>query len=62
MAEMFSYFVGHLAIGNAETICTRYGELTSALKKLEDMNFSDEEIDAFLPKELKRISKEGANV
>ena len=35
---------------------------TQALKKLEDMTFSDEEIDAFLPKELKRTSKGGGNV
>lgn len=33
VAEMFSDFVGNLAIGNAETISTRYGELTSALNK-----------------------------
>ncbi|MBU2846989.1 nucleotidyltransferase [Acidithiobacillus ferriphilus] len=31
IAEMFSDFVGNLAISNAETISTRYGELTSAL-------------------------------
>lgn len=33
VAEMFSDFVGNLAISNAETISTRYGELTSALNK-----------------------------
>lgn len=33
VAEMFSDFVVNLAIGNAETISTRYGELTSALNK-----------------------------
>lgn len=33
VAEMFSDFVANLAIGNAETISTRYGELTSALNK-----------------------------
>lgn len=33
VAEMFSDFVGNLAIGNTETISTRYGELTSALNK-----------------------------
>lgn len=52
VAEMFSDFVGNLAISKAETISTRYGELT----------FSDEEIDALLPKELKRFSKGGGNV
>lgn len=34
VAEMFSDFVSNLAIGNTETISTRYGELTSALNKL----------------------------
>jgi Second Messenger Oligonucleotide or Dinucleotide Synthetase domain/Adenylyl/Guanylyl and SMODS C-terminal sensor domain len=33
VAEMFSDFVSNLAIGNAENISTRYGELTSALNK-----------------------------
>lgn len=33
VAEMFSDFVTNLAIGNMETISTRYGELTSALNK-----------------------------
>ncbi|MBP1625956.1 MAG: hypothetical protein H6Q00_431 [Holophagaceae bacterium] len=31
-----------------------YVEAQKALKELEDMTFSDDEIDAFLPKELKR--------
>lgn len=31
-----------------------YTEAQKGLKKLEDMTFSDDEIDAFLPKELKR--------
>ncbi len=33
VAQMFSDFVGNLAITNAETISTRYGELTAALNK-----------------------------
>ncbi len=33
VAEMFSDFVGNLAIINSETISMRYGELTSALNK-----------------------------
>jgi hypothetical protein len=33
VADMFSDFVGSLAISNVETISTRYGELTSALNK-----------------------------
>lgn len=33
VAEMFSSFIGNLAISNAETISTRYGELTAALNK-----------------------------
>jgi hypothetical protein len=32
-----------------------YKQAQDALQKNEDMTFSDEEIDAFLPKELKRI-------
>jgi hypothetical protein len=32
-----------------------YKQAQHALQKNEDMTFSDEEIDAFLPKELKRI-------
>lgn len=39
-----------------------YSMAQEALKKLEDMTFSDEEIDAFLPKELKRNSKGGGYV
>lgn len=33
VAEMFSEFIGNLAISNAETISMRYGELTAALNK-----------------------------
>lgn len=33
VAEMFSDFVGNLAISNTEIISTRYGELTAALNK-----------------------------
>lgn len=33
VAKMFSEFLGNLAITNAETISTRYGELTAALNK-----------------------------
>lgn len=33
VAEMFSKFLGNLAIANGETISTRYGELTAALNK-----------------------------
>jgi hypothetical protein len=33
-----------------------YKKAQEALKKLGDMTFSDAEIDAFLPKELKRSS------
>lgn len=38
-----------------------YQKAQKALKELEDMTFSDEEIDAFLPKELKRTSKDEGN-
>jgi Second Messenger Oligonucleotide or Dinucleotide Synthetase domain/Adenylyl/Guanylyl and SMODS C-terminal sensor domain len=33
VADMFSEFIGNLAISNAETISLRYGELTAALNK-----------------------------
>jgi len=33
VSEMFSEFLGNLAIANAETISVRYGELTAALNK-----------------------------
>ena len=48
--------------GAPSTNFKAYSKAQDALKKLEDMTFSDEEIDAFLPKELKRISKGGGNV
>lgn len=34
-----------------------YKKAQDALKKYEDMTFSDDEIDAFLPKELKKVSR-----
>lgn len=49
-------------IGAPSTNFEAYSRAQEALKKLEDMTFSDEEIDAFLPKELKRTSKGGGNV
>lgn len=33
VADMFSGFLGNLAVQNAETISLRYGELTAALNK-----------------------------
>lgn len=41
-------------IGAPSTNFKAYSEAQRALKELEDMTFSDSEIDAFLPKELKR--------
>lgn len=41
-------------IGAPSTNYKAYIEAQKALKELEDMTFSDDEIDAFLPKELKR--------
>ncbi|PWW11211.1 MULTISPECIES: SLATT domain-containing protein [Pseudidiomarina] len=41
-------------IGAPSTNFKAYSEAQRALKDLEDMTFSDSEIDAFLPKELKR--------
>ncbi|HLZ30149.1 MAG TPA: SLATT domain-containing protein [Chloroflexota bacterium] len=40
--------------GAPSTTFEGYKKAQEALKKLEDMTFSDAEIDAFLPKELKR--------
>lgn len=48
--------------GAPSTNFEAYSRAQEALKKLEDMTFSDEEIDAFLPKELKRTSNGGGNV
>lgn len=48
--------------GAPSTDYKAYQKAQKALKELEDMTFSDEELDAFLPKELKRTSKEGSNV
>lgn len=42
--------------GAPSTTVSAYKKAQQALQKLEDMTFSDEEIDAFLPKELKRTS------
>jgi hypothetical protein len=37
-----------------DCLVVQYKKAQEALQKLEDMTFSDSEIDAFLPKELKR--------
>lgn len=55
--ELHAVYVGALS-----TDFEAYSRAQEALKKLEDMTFSDEEIDAFLPKELKRTSKGDGNV
>jgi hypothetical protein len=44
--------------GAPSTTFQAYKKAQEALKKFEDMTFSDEEIDAFLPKELKRTNQE----
>lgn len=48
--------------GAPSTNFKAYSMAQDALKKLEDMTFSDKELDAFLPKELKRNSKEESHV
>lgn len=48
-------------VGAPSTNFKAYSRAQESLKKLEDMTFSDEEIDAFLPRELKRTSKAGGN-
>jgi len=40
--------------GAPSTTFQAYRKAQDALKKYEDMTFSDDEIDTFLPKELKR--------
>ena len=42
--------------GAPSTTYQAYKKAQEALKQLEDMTFSDEEIDAFLPKELKNLT------
>lgn len=49
MAELHSVYTGA-----PSTDYKSYQAAQKALKELEDMTFSDEEIDKFLPKELKR--------
>lgn len=49
LAELHSVYSGA-----PSTTYQAYKKAQEALKQLEDMTFSDEEIDAFLPKELKR--------
>lgn len=49
----------HMVYGGApSTTVSAYRRAQKALQELEDMTFSDAEIDAFLPKELKRANKE----
>jgi len=40
--------------GSPRTIAKAYKEATKALKKLEELTFSDAEIDAILPKALRK--------
>lgn len=48
----------HAVYGGApSTTFKAYQRAQTALKKLEDLTFSDSEVDAFLPKELKRANK-----
>lgn len=47
--------------GAPSTNFKAYTKAQDALQKLEDMTFSDEEIDSFLPKELKRTVNGGGN-
>lgn len=45
--------------GSPRTIAKAYKEATKALKKLEELTFSDEEIDAILPKALRKNKSNG---
>lgn len=44
--------------GSPRTLGKAYNEASNALKSLEEMTFSDAEIDSFLPKELRKIQIE----
>lgn len=46
--------------GSPRTIAKAYKEATKALKKLEELTFSDEEIDAILPKALHKKTNESS--
>lgn len=48
--------------GAPSTTYEAYRKAQEALQRLEDMTFSDEEIDAFLPKELKKANRVRAGV
>jgi hypothetical protein len=52
LEDLHAVYSGALA-----TTYEAYRKAQEALKKLEDMTFSDEEIDAFLPAELKKANK-----
>ncbi len=43
--------------GSPRTISKAYDEATKALKMMEEMTFSDEEIDKFLPKSMRKSCK-----
>lgn len=45
--------------GSPRTIAKAYKEATKALKKLEELTFSDEEIDNILPKALRKTESNG---
>ena len=53
-------FKAKVATAAPSTTYEAYRKAQEALQKLEDMTFSDEEIDAFLPKELKKANKANA--
>ncbi len=42
-------------IGSPRTLGKAYNEASKALKSMEEMTFSDAEIDSFLPKELRKF-------
>lgn len=51
--EVFSIYKG-----SPRTISAAYNKATKALKKNEELTFTDEEIDVFLPKALRKVLKE----
>jgi hypothetical protein len=43
--------------GSPRTITKAYEEASTGLKKMEELTFSDDEIDAFLPKSLRKSER-----
>ena len=47
--------------GSPRTLTKAYNEASKALKEMEELTFSDDEIDIFLPKSLRKSEGKGEN-